>query len=1194
MSREINSTRPLIFALLLSAMVLITPTQLYASGWSSQIVDSPGNVGQYCFLAIDSKGNPHISYYNYIGGSSGTLKYASMESGIWRIQTIEAFAGGGYTSLALDTNDNPYISYASGYSVKMASLESGTWKSQTVEALPFLPGSTSIALNNNWIPCVAYYVGGGALKLHYASWESSSGKWITKEVDTGLRGGSYVSLAFDGNNKPYISYDKSTTFLWLASLEAGTTWIKQKIDFDSPGAGDDLCSSIAIDSLNIPHVSVTSSISPGYWCIKYISWNPAASTWEVQVHVTSSIPGYTSLALDTNDKPHIAYYDNSSLSLGLKYATLESGTWKIQTVEAGTGKGEYCSIALSNDMPCIAYYDGTNDDLKYAVQEYIPPVVTVEAPSDKDIALEVGSKYRISWEATDNFGIPTSDCISIYLSTNEGISWSIITATEENDPGKTTGTYEWTVPNIPSDKCLISIEARDIAGNRGYDISDNPFTVLRRIVYVSPDGSDEAGWGTLQAPFRTIQKGLDCVAVSGEVRMLPGIYSEVGDHSVIWPARQNITLKLSPEATGSATMDAQGNGRLISIEAAVNLTIEGLTLQNGNTSENGGGIYLQSGSSLWLNQVIVRNCTAEGNNGGAIYSASARVTAKNCAFISNNAVNGGVAYQGTWYPTNCTFYNNNASSNGSIADGGVWTAVNSIFWNNSSSLFTISPSIKYSDIQSSDFVPNTGNISTEPRFVSTDEALPNFLRLTDGSPCIDTGTNETGVPIKDIEGIKRPVRKGYDMGAYEFHGPWISLIKPVNGEVLYIGIPYNIKWIATDEVDNIQVINISLSTDEGSTWNVITSETNPVYLAKKVLVSYPWTPLSWMISTECMLSIEAIDASGEVGKPVGCGGPWKFEIAFSPDTNPPLVTVEAPNGLESLTGGLTYEVKWSATDESGIRVNGITIRFSPDSGVTWTDVTQEVSNTGIFTWEVPSINSSNCRISVEAEDVYGNLGSDISDADFTISTVAPTIDAIYVNNIWFISGDIITSQVSMRTFLIDPNGIASMEVEIDGALKIALSCEVVACPNETWCGRFSIPNNQREINTHILKFKASSRTGTKAELIMTAIVMTGSVQVMGRPLNYPNPFNPNSGTATKIQYTLSVNAPINLIIFDITGHQVKRLNFSSGENGGRAGVNHVTWDGRAITGNITGNGMYIFEIISDNRLIGSGKMVIMD
>ena len=75
---------------------------------------------------------------------------------------------------------------------------------------------------------------------------------------------------------------------------------------------------------------------------------------------------------------------------------------------------------------------------------------------------------------------------------------------------------------------------------------------------------------------------------------------------------------------------------------------------------------------------------------------------------------------------------------------------------------------------------------------------------------------------------------------------------------------------------------------------------------------------------------------------------------------------------------------------------------------------------------------------------------------------------------------------------------------------------------------------------------------------------------------------------------LSIDAPVTLIIYDITGHEVKRVTSPSGVNGGRAGTNSVQWDGRTIFHEVAGNGMYVYKIISGRKVIGTGKVVVFD
>jgi hypothetical protein len=79
--------------------------------------------------------------------------------------------------------------------------------------------------------------------------------------------------------------------------------------------------------------------------------------------------GYsTSLALDSNNKANISYWDATNTDL--KYATNASGSWVYVALDNTGDVGRSTSLVLDSDNKVhISYYDFTNGDLKY-VNEY--------------------------------------------------------------------------------------------------------------------------------------------------------------------------------------------------------------------------------------------------------------------------------------------------------------------------------------------------------------------------------------------------------------------------------------------------------------------------------------------------------------------------------------------------------------------------------------------------------------------------------------------------------------------------------------------------------------------------------------------------------------------------------------------------------------------------------------------------------
>jgi hypothetical protein len=327
------------------------------------------------------------------------------------------------------------------------------------------------------------------------------------------------------------------------------------------------------------------------------------------------------------------------------------------------------------------------------------------------------------------------------------------------------------------------------------------------------------------------------------------------------------------------------------------------------------------------------------------------------------------------------------------------------------------------------------------------------------------------------------------------------------------------------------------------------------------------------------------------------------EHELGEDMIPPVVTIEAPATGYSITGGTQYLISWEASDNVALSSEAFTIWFSSNEGTDWAQITSKLGSAArTYSWNVPSMLTNEAMISIEAADQAGNIGCGISGTFEITGGVppvgnAPTIEAIRVNGRRFRSGDIISSTVSLDAVISrESSGVTSAILYIDGVqVSPNLVFGSVAGQLETWHIDFKAPpSSQRR---RVLIFRMEDLNGVGINTV-EARVYGGTVQMIGRALNFPNPFQPMSDdpgrNTTSIQYVLTVDARIHLIIYDITGHEVKRMVFSSGENGGRGGTNQVTWNGRSMFGEPVGNGMYIYKIISGNEVIGSGKFVVLE
>jgi hypothetical protein len=101
------------------------------------------------------------------------------------------------------------------------------------------------------------------------------------------------------------------------------------------------------------------------------------------------------------------------------------------------------------------------------------------------------------------------------------------------------------------------------------------------------------------------------------------------------------------------------------------------------------------------------------------------------------------------------------------------------------------------------------------------------------------------------------------------------------------------------------------------------------------------------------------------------------------DTEPPVVTVTAPDGGETWAIDSFFDITWTATDNIG--VTSIDILLSSDGGATYphTIATGE-ANDGVYSWQVDVAPTTQAHIKVIAYDAATNSGDDVSNADFEI------------------------------------------------------------------------------------------------------------------------------------------------------------------------------------------------------------------
>jgi hypothetical protein len=206
--------------------------------------------------------------------------------------------------------------------------------------------------------------------------------WISETVDSigGLWADSFTSLALDVNGRPHISYlDKAEGDLKYAYHDGRTWWI-ETVDNEGYVGG---FSSLALDASGRPHISYLDEFNGD---LKYAySASPSnrfqdSSRWQIEtVDSTGLVGAHTSLALDADNQPHISYclfhWALVPVCDDLRYAHFDGTAWITETVHSRYGHelGQWSSLDLdSADRPHIAYSDDTDSDLIYAYPISLP------------------------------------------------------------------------------------------------------------------------------------------------------------------------------------------------------------------------------------------------------------------------------------------------------------------------------------------------------------------------------------------------------------------------------------------------------------------------------------------------------------------------------------------------------------------------------------------------------------------------------------------------------------------------------------------------------------------------------------------------------------------------------------------------------------------------------------------------------
>ncbi|MEZ5038559.1 MAG: T9SS type A sorting domain-containing protein [Saprospiraceae bacterium] len=305
--------------------------------------------------------------YRFLFLAIGLFFSTFLSAQLWSIKPLD---NGVKPAIAVGADGRPHIAYMleanPGY-VRHAVLENGQFTITEV-AQSYYYGPLDIALDKNGLPAIAVHNHTDEDENIYR--KTATGTWTTLRVEDPGHDGWDSSLAFDGNNQPHTSSVDPAMFGSQNSIEYasydGVSWHREAI-----GAGPvpyAFSTSLALDSQGRPHIVFFDQVNDDLKYAKKVN-----GQWMIE-NISTAGGFFASLVLDAEDQPHVSYYRVTNGNEGMVfYAWWNGSTWENQPVDmlknapiGFTGSRNITSLAMDATGVFHLSY-GDRNVVKYAV-----------------------------------------------------------------------------------------------------------------------------------------------------------------------------------------------------------------------------------------------------------------------------------------------------------------------------------------------------------------------------------------------------------------------------------------------------------------------------------------------------------------------------------------------------------------------------------------------------------------------------------------------------------------------------------------------------------------------------------------------------------------------------------------------------------------------------------------------------------
>jgi len=281
-------------------------------------------------------------------------------------------------------------------------------------------------------------------------------------------------------------------------------------------------------------------------------------------------------------------------------------------------------------------------------------------------------------------------------------------------------------------------------------------------------------------------------------------------------------------------------------------------------------------------------------------------------------------------------------------------------------------------------------------------------------------------------------------------------------------------------------------------------------------------------------SVKLFDETASFAAAVSPAGPFSFSFPSG-------------NTLSSYPGSVPMNVSWTNAAEgdyvitvAGTGPNGtpvhrrtINLSLSGGGGVACEDIF-------FFMARCNSSGAAQAMVKMHGDFSANTLGFDVDGNHYDVSIISNGTNSL---------GKLIVPHAGMGAHIItltDPGGCYS---------TVVVNCVVDAPPSPEWDA-------------------AVAEYEYMAEETLKSAQAPIETKIIG---NYPNPFNPS----TTIRYTLGVDSPVSVRVYNMLGQEVATL-----VNGyQKAGEQSVVWHGTNNSGQTVASGLYIYRIQAGNTVM---------